>query len=156
MNAPISLTQRQLPDFLLRVALRRPVFVWGPPGSGKSSLVLQFANEVGLPCVSLPGSQLAPEDLIGVPQVVDGKSRFCPPRLIAREEPYCLSSKTTTWIPRNARARRPLRPRTRRAPCSRCPSPSARRAARPSRPPSGGKPLHVGSIIGRVIAPRGR
>lgn len=90
MNAPVSLTQRQLPDFLLRVALRRPVFVWGPPGTGKSSLVQQFAAGVGLPCVSLLGSQLAPEDLIGVPQIVDGKSRFCPPRLIAREEPYCL------------------------------------------------------------------
>jgi hypothetical protein len=90
MNPPISLTQRQLPDFLLRVALRRPVFVWGPPGAGKSSLVQQFAAAVGLPCVSLLGSQLAPEDLLGVPQVVDGKTRFCPPRLIAREEPYCL------------------------------------------------------------------
>ncbi|HTP27175.1 MAG TPA: MoxR family ATPase [Anaeromyxobacteraceae bacterium] len=90
MNAPITLTQRQLPEFLLRVALRRPVFVWGPPGSGKSSLVQQFAKQVGLPCVSLLGSQLAPEDLIGVPQIVDGKSRFCPPRQIAREEPYCL------------------------------------------------------------------
>jgi len=90
VNAPISLTQRQLPEFLLRVALRRPVFVWGPPGTGKSSLVQQFAAEVGLPCVSLLGSQLAPEDLIGVPQIVDGKSRFCPPSLIARDEPYCL------------------------------------------------------------------
>jgi hypothetical protein len=38
----------------------------------------------------LLGSQLAPEDLIGVPQIVDGKSRFCPPTMIARDEPYCL------------------------------------------------------------------
>ena len=36
------------------------------------------------------GSQLAPEDLIGVPQIIDGTSRFCPPRMIARDEPYCL------------------------------------------------------------------
>jgi hypothetical protein len=43
-----------------------------------------------LPFVSLLGSQLAPEDLIGVPQVVEGYSRFCPPRLIARDVPYCL------------------------------------------------------------------
>lgn len=50
----------------------------------------RVADQVGLPCVSLLGSQLAPEDLIGVPQIVDGKSRFCPPRQIAREEPYCL------------------------------------------------------------------
>jgi MoxR-like ATPase len=52
--------------------------------------VQQFAEQVGLPCVSLLGSQLAPEDLIGVPQIVDGVSRFCPPAMIARTEPYCL------------------------------------------------------------------
>ena len=40
--------------------------------------------------MSLLGSQLAPEDIIGVPQIVDGRSVFCPPRNIAREEPYCL------------------------------------------------------------------
>src|SRR6185436_20616952 len=90
MNAPVTLTQRQLSDFLLRVATSRPVFIWGPPGIGKSSLVEQFANSAGLPCVSLLGSQLAPEDIIGVPQIVDGKSRFCPPSMIARSEPYCL------------------------------------------------------------------
>ena len=33
---------------------------------------------------------VAPEDIIGVPQIVDGRSVFCPPRMIAREEPYCL------------------------------------------------------------------
>lgn len=90
MNAAVSVTPSQLPDFLLNVALVRPVFIWGPPGIGKSSLVQDFAASLGLPCVSLLGSQLAPEDLIGVPQIVDGKSIFCPPRSIAREEPYCL------------------------------------------------------------------
>lgn len=89
-NAPVSLTQKQLSDFLLNVALVRPVFIWGPPGIGKSALVQQFAGSLGLPCVSLLGSQLAPEDLIGVPQILEGVSRFCPPRMIARSEPYCL------------------------------------------------------------------
>ena len=90
MNASVTLTQKQLSDFLLNVAVVRPVFIWGPPGIGKSALVERFADEVGLPCVSLLGSQLAPEDLIGVPQIVDGRSRFCPPVAIARTEPYCL------------------------------------------------------------------
>lgn len=90
MNASITVTPKQLSEFLLNVAVVRPVFIWGPPGIGKSSLVQQFAAEVGLPCVSLLGSQLAPEDLIGVPQIEDGTSRFCPPRMIARREPYCL------------------------------------------------------------------
>src|SRR6266566_135326 len=90
MNAFITLTQKQLSDFLLNVAVVRPVFIWGPPGIGKSALVRRFADAVGLPCVSLLGSQLAPEDIIGVPQIVDGVSRFCPPSTIARKEPYCL------------------------------------------------------------------
>ena len=90
MNPIITVTQKQLAEFLLNVAVARPVFIWGPPGIGKSSIVQQFAAQVGLPCVSLLGSQLAPEDLIGVPQIIDGKSRFCPPTMIARDEPYCL------------------------------------------------------------------
>src|ERR1035441_3397 len=39
----------------LNIAVARPVFIWGPPGIGKSALVQRFANEVGLPCVSLLG-----------------------------------------------------------------------------------------------------
>ena len=66
MNFAISVTQKQLFEFLLYVAPVRPVFIWGPPGIGKSSIVREFAEQVGLPCVSLLGSQLAPEDLIGV------------------------------------------------------------------------------------------
>mgnify|MGYP000279777664 CR=1 FL=1 len=90
METAITINQSQLIDFLLNVAIVRPVFIWGPPGIGKSSLVEHFANLVGLDCVSLLGSQLAPEDLIGVPQIQDGVSRFCPPKMIARDEPYCL------------------------------------------------------------------
>ena len=90
MSLPISVTQKQLFDVLLNVALVRPVFIWGAPGIGKSSIVEQFAAALDLPCVSLLGSQLAPEDIIGVPQIVDGKSIFCPPKSIAQEEPYCL------------------------------------------------------------------
>lgn len=90
MENIINLTQKQLADFLLHVAIVRPVFIWGAPGIGKSSLVEQFADSVGLPCVSLLGSQLAPEDLIGVPKIEGDVSQFCPPRNIARKEPYCL------------------------------------------------------------------
>lgn len=83
-------TQKQLLTFLAAVAPTRPIFIWGSPGVGKSSLVELFARQRGLDCVSLLGSQLAPEDLVGVPQIVEGKSRFCPPELIARDEPYIL------------------------------------------------------------------
>jgi MoxR-like ATPase len=85
-----TVTPRELSKLLLNVALTRPVFIWGPPGIGKSALVEQFAADVALDCVSLLGSQLAPEDLIGVPRIVDDRSVFCPPRMIARAEPYLL------------------------------------------------------------------
>jgi len=63
----LSVTQTELYEFLLNVAPVRPVFIWGAPGIGKSSIVENFAEEVGMDCVSLLGSQLAPEDIIGVP-----------------------------------------------------------------------------------------
>ena len=90
MNLPISVNQEGLLNLLLNIAPARPVFVWGPPGIGKSALVEKFAESVGLPCVSLLGSQLAPEDIIGIPQIVGEVSTFRPPRMIARTEPYCL------------------------------------------------------------------
>ena len=49
------------------------MFIWGPPG--KSTLVQQFAESLGTPCVFLLGSQLAPEDIIGVPQIRNGLSQ---------------------------------------------------------------------------------
>lgn len=90
MNLPLTITQDELLEILLNVAPVRPVFIWGAPGIGKSALVEKFANEVGLPCVSLLGSQLAPEDIIGIPQINGETSEFLPPKMIARKEPYVL------------------------------------------------------------------
>jgi len=90
MNLALSVQQDELLELLLHVAPVRPVFIWGAPGIGKSALVETFAESVGLPCVSLLGSQLAPEDIIGIPQIQDGVSTFLPPKMIAKKEPYCL------------------------------------------------------------------
>jgi MoxR-like ATPase len=95
LQSEITITPSQLPDLLLNVAVVRPVFIWGAPGIGKSALVEQFAASLGLPCQTMLGTQLAAEDLIGVPQLVAGddgvwRSRFAPPETIARVEPYCL------------------------------------------------------------------
>ncbi|MDR1050726.1 MAG: MoxR family ATPase [Deltaproteobacteria bacterium] len=90
MNIGLTVPPSKLSEILWTVALARPVFIWGPPGIGKSTLVENFAAEAGLPCVSLLGSQLAPEDIIGVPRINGSVSEFCPPKMIARDEPYCL------------------------------------------------------------------
>lgn len=90
MNLPMSVTQNELTEVLLHIAPVRPVFIWGAPGIGKSALVEQFAEDVGLLCVSLLGSQLAPEDIIGIPKIAEDTSEFIPPKMIARKEPYVL------------------------------------------------------------------
>lgn len=98
MHASVTVTPAQLPEILLHTAVVRPVFIWGQPGIGKSSLVEAFAAEVGLPCQTLLGTQLAAEDLIGIPYYSDfsgdgsglRRSRFAPPESIARDEPYVL------------------------------------------------------------------
>lgn len=90
MQAQITLSLSQVQDFLLSVAPSRPVFIWGPPGIGKSSLVEQFAAQLGIECVSLLGSQLAPEDLIGIPKIDGNVSRFYPPSMIVRDKEFVL------------------------------------------------------------------
>ncbi len=90
MKALTYLNINELKDFLLEVAPIAPVFVWGPPGIGKSSVINQFSSEVGMECVPLLGSQLAPEDLIGIPQIQGDVSRFVPPSMIVRKSEFCL------------------------------------------------------------------
>ena len=84
MNLPYTVTSAELMEVLLNVAPVRPVFIWGAPGIGKSAMVEGFSKEIGLPCVSLLGSQLAPEDIIGIPQIRGEVSEFLPPKMIAR------------------------------------------------------------------------
>lgn len=90
MNLKFTVTQSELSDLLLNISPTRPVFIWGAPGIGKSALVQKFADDVGMECVSLLGSQLAPEDIIGIPQIKGETSQFMPPKMIARKEPYVL------------------------------------------------------------------
>lgn len=90
MKAAKTLTPLDLYRFLLNVAVVRPVMIWGPPGIGKSAIVAQFADAVGMTCVSLLGSNLAPEDIIGVPKIDGEVSRFFPPSLIVHPEPFVL------------------------------------------------------------------
>src|SRR3954465_955644 len=89
----LALTPPELVELLITLPADRTPFIWGPPGIGKSALVREAADFVGLPCVTLLGTQIAPEDLIGVPRIrpVEGgafATEFCPPRAILRSEPF--------------------------------------------------------------------
>jgi MoxR-like ATPase len=90
----LALSPPELLELLIALPPTRTPFIWGPPGIGKSALVRDAAEFAGLPCVTLLGTQLAPEDLIGVPRIdKDGDrhvTEFCPPRAILRREPFLL------------------------------------------------------------------
>ncbi len=44
-----------------------PIFLWGPPGIGKSSIIAQIAREQNIACIDLRLSLLDPTDLRGIP-----------------------------------------------------------------------------------------
>lgn len=47
--------------------VKRPVFVWGPPGIGKSDVVAEIAFEMGGACIDLRMAQMEPTDIRGIP-----------------------------------------------------------------------------------------
>ncbi len=67
------------------ISEKLPVFLWGPPGIGKSTIVKDIALQNGLECLDLRLSLLDPTDLRGLPffdaasqQAVWAKASFLP------------------------------------------------------------------------------
>jgi MoxR-like ATPase len=65
--------------------LRQPVFLWGAPGIGKSQVVAQVAEEMGLALTDIRAVLLDPVDLRGLPTVRDGVAHWCPPSFLPTE-----------------------------------------------------------------------
>jgi hypothetical protein len=86
----ISLSDAQ--NAIRCLADRYSVLLLSAPGVGKSDAVAQAAEAGGLPLRSLLGTQIAPEDVSGVPRIIGERSVFCPPRVLLPEsnEPFCL------------------------------------------------------------------
>ena len=97
MNSPVSdlsetVTLSQARSIIECLAPEQSVLLLSPPGIGKSDSVVQAAEAAGLPCKSLLGTQIAPEDVSGIPRIVGERSVFCPPRILLPEDPqpFCL------------------------------------------------------------------
>ncbi len=87
-----TITLQQAKKLIQCMAHEHSFLLLAPPGVGKSDMVYQAAQEAGLPCRSLLGTQIAPEDVSGVPRIVGERSVFCPPRMLLpeRPDPFCL------------------------------------------------------------------
>ncbi len=66
---------------------RVPIFLWGPPGIGKSSIVRQIAQEKGIGFIDLRLSLLDPTDLRGIPFFDSGTRQavWAPPAFLPQE-----------------------------------------------------------------------
>jgi hypothetical protein len=87
-----TVTLRQAKKLIQAMAHEQSFLLLAAPGVGKSDIVYEAAKEAGLPCRSLLGTQIAPEDVSGIPRIVGERSVFCPPRVLLpeRPEPFCL------------------------------------------------------------------
>ncbi|MGH8639712.1 MAG: AAA family ATPase, partial [Burkholderiales bacterium] len=87
-----TVTLRQAKKLVQCMAHEQSFLLLSAPGIGKSEMVYQAAEEAGFPCRSLLGTQIAPEDVSGIPRIVGERSVFCPPRILLpeRPEPFCL------------------------------------------------------------------
>ena len=87
-----TLTLNQAKKLVQCMAHEQSFLFLSPPGVGKSEMVYQAAAESRLPCRSLLGTQIAPEDVSGIPRLVGERSVFCPPRVLLpeRPDPFCL------------------------------------------------------------------
>jgi hypothetical protein len=65
--------------------VRHSVFLWGPPGIGKSSIVSKVSADNNLELIDLRISQLAPTDIRGLPYIENSKARFAPPSFLPTE-----------------------------------------------------------------------
>jgi hypothetical protein len=74
-------------EAVLEVAYRarRPVLLEGATGIGKSELVAQLAKKLGIAHTVLDLSLLEPPDLVGLPVIEEGRTRYALPRFLPRD-----------------------------------------------------------------------
>jgi len=66
------------------IAAKQPVFLWGPPGVGKSDVVAQIAKELGYKLIDIRAVLLDPVDLRGLPRIENGESVWSTPAFLPK------------------------------------------------------------------------
>ena len=76
-------TVEETKKLLRAVPWKIPTFIWGAPGLGKTDVVNQVAAEDGADVIVLKASEMRPEDLAGLPDLMpEGYTEFRPPRAL--------------------------------------------------------------------------
>ena len=90
-NIP-TITLSEAKTIIKALAHDQSALLLSPPGIGKSESVMQAAADEGLECRSLLGTQIAPEDVSGIPIIVEERTIFVPQRALLPEnsKPFCL------------------------------------------------------------------
>ena len=87
----------------LRVALmhslrrQRPLFIWGPPGIGKSDIVASVAKEQGRPLIDIRLPLMEPTDMRGIPYLAEVKVYDANGNLVRDETNVPLTEKVFRW-----------------------------------------------------------
>src|SRR5579859_6736579 len=77
LSVPIGPRVIEVLDMAYRA--RRPLLLEGSTGIGKSQIVTEFARGRGLDVVVLDLSLLEPPDLVGLPVMENGRTRYASP-----------------------------------------------------------------------------
>ena len=67
------------------IPLRQSVFIWGPPGAGKSSVIAQVAKALDREMIDLRANLLDPVDVRGLPHIKDGMAHWATPSFFPTE-----------------------------------------------------------------------
>lgn len=96
MNHDLKISKTVKPKELVHIIgimfdLQQPLFIWGPPGCGKSAIAKQVADEKKVNYYDIRATLLDPVDLRGVPNIItrpDGTrlTEWCPPDFLPNEE----------------------------------------------------------------------
>ena len=76
---------------------KRPVFVWGPPGIGKSDIVAEVAREQGRPLIDIRLPLMEPTDVRGIPYLAEVKVYDAQGNLVRDEQNVPLTEKVFKW-----------------------------------------------------------
>ena len=85
------------------LAVKKPLLLRGRHGVGKSQVVYQVADALGLPVIERRASQMTEGDLVGLPCIDGNRTTFNPPDwfsgvLLKCPKAICLECLALRWL----------------------------------------------------------